>query len=149
MNVTSSSSCKSGALSILYFNARSLLPKIDELRALSRTHKPHIICIVESWLDETILDSELCIGNYDIVRLDRNRHGGSVLLYIISSLSHHIVFSGSSDLELIVVSVNLPLSKVAIGLFYRPPCSPSPVLIMYLLLCAHMLMFVCCPILSC
>ena len=45
---------------------------------LSLTHKPHIICIVETCLNESILDSELCIDNYDAVRLDHNRHGGGV-----------------------------------------------------------------------
>ena len=63
--------CKVGELSILYFNARSLLPKIDELRALVQ---PYVICIVETWLDESIQDVELSVKNYTLVRLDRYRH---------------------------------------------------------------------------
>ena len=38
------------ALGVLYYNARSLLPKFDELSIIMNTLKPHIICIVESWL---------------------------------------------------------------------------------------------------
>ena len=71
-----------GKLKVLYYNARSIIPKLDELRILAPLHNPDIICIVESWLDETILDCELTILNYNFVHLDRNRHGDGVLLYI-------------------------------------------------------------------
>lgn len=43
----------------VYFNARSLLPKLDELRALCLTYQPHVICVVESWLDESIQEEEI------------------------------------------------------------------------------------------
>ena len=49
------------------------------------------------------------------------------MIFVISSLSHSLVFSGSPDLKLIVLSINFSLSRAAIGLFYRPSCSPSPV----------------------
>ena len=45
-----------GTLSILYFNARSLIPKFDELCLLVETHQPDIVCIVETWLDHNISD---------------------------------------------------------------------------------------------
>ena len=86
-------SCNPCSFSFLYFNARSVLPKLDELRALCKTHKPTIVCIVESWLDSTIENNEIGIENYAIVRADRNRHGGGVLLYVIESLSFNVIFS--------------------------------------------------------
>ena len=71
-----------------------------------------------SMLSESIQDDELCINNYYVIlRLDRNRRGG-VLIYVLNTLSHDLLFSGSVELELIVVSVNLPNTKVAIALFY-------------------------------
>ena len=60
-------------LNILYFNARRLLPRINELKALVEQKSPHI-CIVESSLSESIEDNEISIGDYQIHRLDRNRH---------------------------------------------------------------------------
>jgi hypothetical protein len=90
---------KIGAITVLYFNARSLLPKIDELRALTLVHKPHLICIVESWLDDQILNCEVCIDNYDIIRHDRNRQGGGVLIFVIRPLSYNVLFSGPSELD--------------------------------------------------
>ena len=68
-----------GTLSILYFNARSLVPKLDELSAVIEAHNPDIVSIVESWLCADISDSELHIPGYQIFRKDRHRHGGGVL----------------------------------------------------------------------
>ena len=85
-------------LNILYFNARSLLPKVDELRALVEQKSPHIICIVESWLSESIEDNEISIGDYQIHRLDRNRHGGGILMYMHCSLSVKVLSCGFRNL---------------------------------------------------
>ena len=38
-------------LEIIYFNARSILPKLDELCLLCADLSPHVVCIVETWLD--------------------------------------------------------------------------------------------------
>ena len=114
--------------SILYFNARSLFPKLDELRVLCLTHQHHIICIVETWLDNTIQDDELSLNNnYVLYRRDRDRHGGGVLMYVLDSLSSSIVYSGPIDLELIVISIDIHPSRVALSLYYRPPNSPVSV----------------------
>ena len=48
-------------LKILYFNARSILPKLDDLTALVDTHNPDIVCIVESWLNVDMIDMEIDI----------------------------------------------------------------------------------------
>ena len=121
--------------SVLYYNARSLLPKPEELKANCLTHKPDIICVVETWLDETITDNELSLSNYDIVCLDHNRHGGGILIYVNSCFSYSLVFSGTNDLEVIVLTIN---DTITLGLFYRPPISQSSILINLLtVLCSH------------
>ena len=109
----------------LYYNVRSVLPKLDELRTTCLFHKPDIICLVETWLDETITDKELSLPNYDIVQLDHNRHGGGLLIYVNSCFSYSLVFSGSNNLELIILTVN---DIIALSLFYRPPSSQRYVL---------------------
>ena len=82
-------------VTVVYFNARSVIPKLDSLRAEALVRTPSIICIVETWLSEDILDSEIAIDGYQIVRLDRNRHGGGVLAYIHNSLTWDIVLKAS------------------------------------------------------
>ena len=39
------------------------------------------MCIVESWMENEIYDNEMSIDGYNIVRADRNRHGGGVLIF--------------------------------------------------------------------
>ena len=70
-------------LSILYFNARSLLPKIDELQAVCLSVNPDIICITESWLSSDIEDLEIELPDYSSIRVDRNRHGGGIVIFYI------------------------------------------------------------------
>jgi len=48
-------------LLILYFNAQSLIPKLDELCALVEIHNPDVISIEESWLCGDIPDNEISI----------------------------------------------------------------------------------------
>ena len=64
--------------SVLYFNACTLLPKIDYFHVAWAVHSPDIICNVETWLNSNILNSELCIKGYEIVH---NRHYGGVLIH--------------------------------------------------------------------
>ena len=126
-NFSSTIICKSRSLSILYYNARSLLPKFSELQLIAETYSPNIICITETWLSSDIQDQELFIPGYQLIRLDRNRHGGGVLMFITTHLSFSIL-PGCEDLELLSVVVRQESCKVCISLFYRPPNSLSFVL---------------------
>ena len=110
-------------LRILHYNARSLLPKLYELRATVEADMPVVVCITESWLSEEIGTDELNISNYNILRLDRDHHGGGVLIYVSSHFSVKTVMSGPNDLELIFIFVSCKYFSYCIGLFYRPPSS--------------------------
>ena len=106
-------------LTILYYNARSLFPKIDELTALCTLHNPGIVCVVETWLSPDMADSELSLPNYQvIIRHDCNRHGGGVLIYVHNCLSYKVIVKGPATLEFLVLSVSNYL------VMYRPPSSP-------------------------
>ena len=64
----------------MYFNARSLIPKLDELCLLVETHQPDIVCIVETWLDHNISDNGIHLPGFQLYWLDRYHHGGGVLM---------------------------------------------------------------------
>ena len=118
-------------LHVLYYNARSVLSKMDELRATMSIQQPHIVCVVETWLSPDILDNELHINDYQLVRLDRDRHGGGVLMYVHLSISFKIhILSGPYNLEFISISIlsGFISSSICVCLFYRPPSSPIFVL---------------------
>ena len=62
------------ALSILHFNARSLLPKRSELAQLvsGRQFAPHVIAVSETWLNDTVPDGAIVLPNYSgVFRSDR------------------------------------------------------------------------------
>ena len=115
---------KSSLLSIVYFNARSLLPKINELQALCLALNPDIVCITESWLAGVIQDLEIDIPEYNCLRLDRDRHGGGLVLYLKSTIEYKSITIGPDNLELSIFSIYKSNCRVCIALFYRPPSSP-------------------------
>ena len=70
---------KSKGLHLIHLNINSLLPKTDELRYIANARNSAVIGISESKLDESVLQSEIQINNYDLLRRDRNRNGGVLL----------------------------------------------------------------------
>ena len=103
-------------------NIKSLLSKIDELREITRKTRATVIGITESKLDGSVLDGEINIDGYELVRSDRNRHGGGVACYIHSDISFNIRGDFSSEIENIFFDILLPKTKpILIGILYRPP----------------------------
>ena len=96
---THSSTC----LSILYYNGRSLLPKFDELAGTVEALKPTIICIVESWLSAEIIDSDISLVGYITYRLDRNRHGGGLIIYVKSCVTSELLLTGFPNVEFLSI----------------------------------------------
>lgn len=76
---------------ILSFNSRSLLNKVDDLRSIlntGHTSKSCVVCIQESWLNQDIDDSLVEIDRFKSFRADRDcaprSRGGGVITYINS-----------------------------------------------------------------
>ena len=60
----------------------------DKLKVFIEAETSHISGINEAKLDDTVTDKELSIENYhDIIRKDRNRHGGGVAFHVHKSIS--------------------------------------------------------------
>jgi thymidylate synthase len=114
-------------LKILYFNARSIKAKMEEFKLMVEEKKPSVIVIVESWLTEDILDSEIMLNNFDIIRNDRSsdkkQRGGGVLIYVKKCMNYSKVEAEKmNNLEYIWIKVHSRgCEAVCIGAFYRPP----------------------------
>ena len=70
----------------------------------------------------------------------RNVRAGYVLYRALvnSVFTHHLVFTGSPELELVIVTVHLLSASLTIALFYRPPSSHTVILDNLLTaLCTH------------
>ena len=55
---------------ILHLNVNSLLPKIDEILIIAKQSNASIVGISESKLGSSILNSEVDIVSYDVIRMD-------------------------------------------------------------------------------
>ena len=116
---------------VLYYSAISLIPKLSYLSAECNVHRPAVVCITESWLDPDICDFEMSIPGFNIIRHDRNRHGGGVCVYVNS---YRVISFGPLDTKCIFVSVSSNLhhnSNLSVCVFYRPRSSGLLVLVYY------------------
>ena len=112
---------KRKGLHCIHINARSMLPKLSELRILAAKSKAAVIAVSETWLDETVTDQEVSIHGYVVTRRDRLRSGGGVCLYTRTDLA----FNPRQDLEkegleAVWLEVLLPKTKpILIGACYQ------------------------------
>ena len=89
-----------------------------------------VITLNETRLDDSVLNGEVEIPGYDIVRRDRNRNGGGVAIYIRNNIPFTIRKDLMPDnLELLCVELKKPKSKpLLISTWYRPPNSSCELL---------------------
>ena len=66
-------------LKVIYSNVRSILNKIDELKAVAASYHPNIIALSETWLYDLVPDSLISIDGYNMFRCDRSGRRGGVL----------------------------------------------------------------------
>lgn len=104
-------------------NLRSLLGKFDELYVHVLSMKPDIVCITESWLDDTVDSSSINIANYNVVRHDRlQRKGGGVLFYIKDTLQFELLnIDTLFTKEIEIVGIDYTASALLIIGVYIPP----------------------------
>ena len=109
-------------LRLLHLNVNSLLPKIDGLRYIAKLSNAAVIRITESKLNNYILDSEIEIDNYQILRCDNNRKGGGVVCYVRNDLSYIEKDLFLEEIENMLFEILLLKTKpITVGIIYRPP----------------------------
>ena len=113
---------KARGLHFIDININSLLPKIEELHRITCLSNAAIMGISESNLDNSIFDSEIEIDSYNILRFDRNIHGGGVACYVRNDLSFTKINYFPHDIETIFIEIFLPKTKLmTTGIVYLPP----------------------------
>ena len=99
-------------LSILYYNARSILPKFDELHGNILAQNPSVVCVVESWLSNEIENSEVTIPGYQTFRCDRDRQGGGVIMFVQDSIPAKVVpLCFNNSLKFLALSLTSPINS--------------------------------------
>lgn len=77
---------------MIYINAQSLVKNLAKIQILAEKIKPRLIFCSETCVTSDILDSELEIENYNIVRCNSySRHTGGTITYLQKSLLYDII----------------------------------------------------------
>lgn len=110
---------------LIHNNVCSILPKLDII--FNELSEYDIIAITESHLDESVVDTDIELDGFQPpVRLDRNRHGGGVMLYVKNNLSfkkRDDIFT--PNIEIIWVEIENGNRRFLVGVVYRPPSAKA------------------------
>ena len=107
-------------------NINSLGKHIDHLRVVMANEPLDILAINESKLDQRDCDQSVHLKGYNIVRRDRNKHGGGVCVYLRDTISYTRQSELEDEaLEIIALQIQKPNSRpFLVASWYRPPKSP-------------------------
>ena len=115
--------CKENVL-IAYLNINSIRNKVTALKEVI-SDCIDILIITETKLDESFPTSQLYITGYiPPLRVDRNQHGGGILIYIkegIPAREISLLESTSKDIEAKALEINLHRIKWLLFGIYCPP----------------------------
>ena len=108
---------------ILNLNFQSIKNKKAETLNIIDSYNPDIIIGTETWLNDSVHNSEIFPPNYNIYRRDRRDGFGGVLVEVKADIvSDHL------DVEINTESVNTSIAlekgkQLIVGALYRPPSS--------------------------
>ena len=89
------------------WNACSLTNrKLNQFQSVIYSKDLDVICITETWLNDTISSTEILPTSYTIYRNDRINRGGGVLIAVKESIPSQICFT-SDTIEMITVNMNI------------------------------------------
>ncbi len=114
---------KQGNISVLYTNARSLIPKRDKLLAYIATEEPDAIAITEAWANSSHLMAEFSIAGYESFHKNReHKRGGGVICYVKSTLSAlKMDKQDAENYDSVYVEISTKSNKIMIATIYGPP----------------------------
>ncbi|XP_071950870.1 uncharacterized protein [Antedon mediterranea] len=120
-----------------YQNIRSLKNKMDTYHSELNVHLINntfdFVAFTETWLNSTVLDSELYCDGFTIHRRDRNdgRRGGGVLFLASNQYkSRRLEHLEKPNIEILWVEIKLSKTKrVLVAIIYRPPNSGRDVML--------------------
>ena len=99
-------------IKIFYQNVRGINTKLSDIYIKSFDLEYDIVALTETWLQESVIDSEIFCDRYHIYRRDRAiradgpKTGGGVLFAVRSSYnSEQIIHESFNDIEFISVKV--------------------------------------------
>jgi hypothetical protein len=116
---------KSSEFMIAHINIRSLRNKVHEVQLLMQKLSIDILCLTETWLNETIKDNLVSIPGYNITRYDRGLNTfGEVAIYIHDNIPFKLRNDLITFTKLEMIWIEIPYKvteSMLISCLYRPP----------------------------
>lgn len=113
----------STAISAIFTNIRSFLPKRDVVCNIALSSGCNLLILTETWLTADVSDAEVMddLPGFHVFRKDRqNSRGGGVLIAVSDTLPCTIVHT-PSDLEILWLLFRSSPHTILLGVCYRPP----------------------------
>ena len=113
--------------SVVHYNIQSLNNKLELIT--NELQNFDVIGLTETWLDGRVSDNDISMNGYTLYRRDRrgDNHGG-ICVYAKSTIYSKRRTDELLDLECIWLELHCNHRKMLVGIFYRPPNSPSATL---------------------
>ncbi|XP_028405242.1 uncharacterized protein LOC114527747 [Dendronephthya gigantea] len=93
-----------------------------ELKEIIASNCFDIFIVGETKLDATFPTSQIAIPGYKVIRKDRNKHGGGLVVYLRSNIiSTRLVHLESTSVETIIIKISLDKKSYLLIAAYRPP----------------------------
>lgn len=112
---------------VLHYNCRSFPSKVEEIHNICRKLNPSIICLTETWLDESVCPDAHVPDGYNIIRQDRSsefmqkygkNNGGGVAVLHKRELKIRKIKVNSSPEETLYIEVKAKPNFI-LGIVYR------------------------------
>ena len=101
------SKSKSVPLKLLNVNCQSIKSKQCRIKNLVESTDPDIVVCTETWVDPTIIDSQIFPSQYNLFRKDRAVTGGGVLIAVKKDHLSSPVPELQSDCEIVWTKISL------------------------------------------
>ena len=122
-NITVEDFSKVTGFKIMHLNARSLLPKLDNIR-YSFTPHVNILCFTETWFRPELVPELLQIKRYQLIRNDRTqKRGGGTCIFLRDEIKYDVI-TQISDIHIELQALNIKgnnAKKIILLNCYRPP----------------------------
>lgn len=107
-------------ISVLQWNCRSIVPKLDSLKILAHETKCEVFALCETWLPPN--DDGLNFPNFNIITKNRDDSYGGVLLGIRHGLTfQRLNIPSQPGIEVVAIQVQIKNKCFSIASVYIPP----------------------------
>ena len=104
-------------------NINSLPNKFDQLREIELQYVD-VLVVIETKLDDTFLTSQFLVTGFSVpYRLDRNRNGGGIMIFIYNDIPSRVLtkYAFPDDTEGLFIVLNFRKTKwLLFGAYHQP-----------------------------